>query len=596
MKSHILKTIFFIAIFCGNLTNNISASVICPVSIPEQSKLFENTDYGAEYLIITYNEPGFVKKLQELQAFRIAQGISTKIITTTEIGGNSVDTIKNYISEAYTSWDIPPNVILLVGDHDKIPGPAFQSGKKQKTDISDNYYVDIDGDDLPEITIARLPIKDLFNLTNYIDRILAFETSPPDYSAYYNHPVTSMSWTDGLQNMFNAEVTNGFFNVGLNKEPVRENALFNGTVGDSWFVETDVLNYFGPNGLNYIPSTPADLTDWSGNAVNINTNLNSGAFLMVNLDHGTELGWSSPEYWKSDIQGINSADPFFIISINDLNGKFNWSSDCFAEGLINHQFGAAGVIASTTNLNDIASTEYYFALIDALWDNFMPDVNSGNNIYPFTLPAFANTKAKYHLAESGLTNIGSTIYGYHYFGEPFTPIYYNFPETLNIIHDNTFEAGVQSFEVTANVGSTICLSSNNSKLATTTGTGNPISFFLDSLNCNDTLIVTVTKQNYIRYSADVVCSSITKIPKTDYENPIQLFPNPANDVVQIISNQLTVKLVSINLYNHSGKLIRKEKSLFFPYQIKRQGLPSGIYFLQIETDKNILESQKLIFK
>lgn len=596
MNRLLLKTILSIIITIWSFTNFISASVVRSVSIPEQSEVNEKTEDGAEYLIITYNEPGFINKLQELQTFRLAQGINTKIITTSEIGGNSVDTIKNYISDAYNNWDIPPNVILLVGDHDKIPGPGFQSGKKQKTDISDNYYVDIDGDDLPDITIARLPINDLFNLTNYVNRIITYETSPPNFMDYYNHPVTSMSWSDGSQNMFNAEVTNGFFNIGLNKEAVRENDLFNGTVGDSWFVETDVLNYFGPSGLNYIPATPADLTDWSGNAVNINANLNSGAFLMVNLDHGTELGWSSPEYWKSDIQGINSADPFFVISINDLNGKFNWSSDCFAEGLINHQFGAAGVIASTTNLNDNASTEYYFAMIDALWDNFIPDINSGDNIYPFVLPAFANTNAKYRLAESGLSNIGSTIYGYHYFGEPFTPIYYNFPEALNVIHNNIFEEGIQSFEVTADAESTICLSSHNSILAIGTGTGNPIAFFLDSLNCNDTLIVTVTKQNHIRYAADVVCNSSTDIHGTFTYNSIQLFPNPATDVVQIINNQFTSELVSINLYDLTGKLILKERNLSFPFQIKRQDLLPGIYFLQIETDKNIIESQKLIFK
>lgn len=555
----------------------------------------EYLEDGAEYLIITYNEPGFAEKLTKLVHFRIAQGISTKLISTADIGGSSVDDIKNYITEAYTSWDTPPLAILLVGDHDKIPSPSFTGNQKQKTDISDNYYADMDGDDLPDITIARLPINDLFNLSNYIDRILIYETSPPDYSAYYDYPVTSMSWTDNSQIMFNAEVANGFLSSELNKEPLRENAIMLGTPGNLWYVSPETLNYFGPDGLNYVQATPEYLTDWSGDALGINSNLNNGAFLMVNLDHGTELGWSSPEYWMSDILGINSADPFFLISINNLNGKFNWSFDCFVEGLINHQFGPAGVIASTTNLNDDVASEYYFALIDALWDNFMPDINSANTWYPFVLPAFSNTIAKYQIAVAGIPNIESTLYGFHYFGEPFTPIYYNYPEALTVIHDETFEAEIQTFEITADIESIICLSANNEILSLGEGTGNPVTLTFDNLSCEDTLIVTVTKQNYIRYSEFVTCNNSTQIPKQNNNNSISLFPNPAKEFFQIQYKDNPGDHCSMLLYDHAGKLVRSDKDIDLPYQIIRKGLPSGIYFLHVHIDEKNIESFKVIF-
>lgn len=594
MKSLITKsTLFtFIVIVTCFLSGNVANPIIGQSQVIQNPAFLED---GAEYLIITFNEPGFTEKLTELANFRIAQGISSKLVTTTEIG-NTVDDIKNYLIEAYTSWDIPPNAVMLVGDDDKIPGPSFQGSKNSKTDISDNYYADLDGDNLPEFTIARLPINDLFNLTNYINKILDFETNPPDYTSYYNHPVTSMSWTDDSQIMFNAEVVNGFFNLGLNKEPLRENAIMQGTPGNSWFVSEDLLNYFGPNGLNYVPASPEYLTDWSGDAASINTNLNNGAFLMLNLDHGTELGWSSPEYWTIDIQSIISADPFFMISINNLNGKFNWSSDCLAEGLINHQFGAAGVIASTTNLDDYVSSEYHFALIDALWDSFIPEVNSGNLIYPFTLPAFANSIAKYKIAASGLPNTESTIYGFHYFGEPFTPISYNYPESLNVIHTDGFEAGIQNFEVTATEGSTICLSANNEILSEGEGTGEPQPLSVAGLDNSDTLIITVTKQNFIRYVASIICENITNInvPKADYS--FQLFPNPATDIVNIIGNNYGVNPISVGLYDYSGKLIFRANSITFPYEIKRKGIPSGIYYIQMKTDEKSIMSNKLIFK
>jgi len=582
MKFQFLKYLLFLIIICSLTT---SAAVTN-----------DKSEDGAEYLIITFNESGFVEKLSDLEIFRIAQGISTKITTTTEIGGSSVDDIKNYIAEAYTTWTIPLAAVLLVGDHDKIPSPSFQGVQNAKTDISDDYYADIDGDDLPDMVIARLPINDLFNLTNYINRIISYETSPPDYTDYYDHPVTSMCWTDNSYIMFNAEVVNGFFTLVLNKEPVRENAIFLGTPGNSWFVSPEMLNYFGPNGLNYVPTTPEYLTDWSGDALGINAGLNNGAFMILNLDHGTELGWSSPEYWSSDIQGINSADPFFVISINNLNGKFNWSVDCFAEALINHQFGAAGVIASTTNINPVVSTEYYFALIDGLWDNFMPDVSSGNSTYPFTLPAFANTMAKYHVAASGLPNTGSTIYGFHYFGEPFTPIFYNYPEMLNVIHDDTFEEGTQMFDVTADLESTVCLTVDNEILSLSLGTGIPLSLSVGNLSCEDTLIVTVTKQNYIRYSESVFCSNSTQIKNHNQNNSIHIFPNPADDFIQVECRESPDKPHLLLLYDHSGKFIRLDENISFPYRMDRKGLQSGIYYIQFKSGENIIESHKLIFK
>ena len=49
--------------------------------------------------------------------FRIQQGISTKITTLTEIGGNDEDFIESYINNAYNNWTIPPVAVLLLGDY-----------------------------------------------------------------------------------------------------------------------------------------------------------------------------------------------------------------------------------------------------------------------------------------------------------------------------------------------------------------------------------------------------------------------------------------------------------------------------------------------
>ncbi|XMO87947.1 carbohydrate-binding protein [Algibacter sp. AS12] len=66
----------------------------------------------------------------------------------------------------------------------------------------------------------------------------------------------------------------------------------------------------------------------------------------------------------------------------------------------------------------------------------------------------------------------------------------------------------------------------------------------------------------------------------DLENRIKIYPNPVKDMVHInIDNSM--KLEQVKLYNLQGQLLKQEKSKDF----KVSGLNSGIYLLEIQTDK-----------
>jgi hypothetical protein len=65
-----------------------------------------------------------------------------------------------------------------------------------------------------------------------------------------------MGWQTERWFQLCSEVVNGFWKNSLGKHPVRENAIYSGTPSTSWSTATNtatVVNYFGPNGLNYIP-------------------------------------------------------------------------------------------------------------------------------------------------------------------------------------------------------------------------------------------------------------------------------------------------------------------------------------------------------
>ena len=52
-----------------------------------------------------------------IKKFRTRQGISTNIMTTEEIGGNTTSAIESFINDAYANWQEPPAAVLLMADY-----------------------------------------------------------------------------------------------------------------------------------------------------------------------------------------------------------------------------------------------------------------------------------------------------------------------------------------------------------------------------------------------------------------------------------------------------------------------------------------------
>ena len=98
----------------------LKSTVLNHNSIPEvnynnRQTLTETPDY--EYLIITVDDPDFLSWANTIKTWRSEQGIKTGVVTTTEIGGNTVSAIESYVDNAYNTWDVPPAAVLLLGDY-----------------------------------------------------------------------------------------------------------------------------------------------------------------------------------------------------------------------------------------------------------------------------------------------------------------------------------------------------------------------------------------------------------------------------------------------------------------------------------------------
>jgi PKD repeat protein len=476
-------------------------------------------DPGFEYLIITPTGPDFVQWADSIRRFRIQQGISTTVKTLAEVGGNTTAAIEAYINNAYNTWNPAPAAVLLLGDYGTDASNSVISPIYNSYCVSDNIYGDVDGNHLPEVTMARITANNAAQLQVMVSKFLNYERNPPASAYFYQHPVTALGWQTERWFQICSEVAGGFWKYSQLKDPVRINEVYSGTPGSVWSTATNtstVVNYFGPSGLDYIPTLPSSLPCcWTGgNATDINNALNAGAFCLLHRDHGYELGWGEPAYSNTNISGltnVNNQLPF-IFSINCLTGKYNHSSETFTEKFHRYTYngqnsGALGLIAASEVSYSFVNDTYLWGMMDNFWPEFMPSYGTTPSSRGF-LPCFGNAAGKYFLYQSSwpynTSNKEVTYNLFHHHGDAFSVVYSEVPQTLAVTHAPTINANETSFTVTANAGSLIALSIGDQLLGTATGTGNPVNItFGVGLVPGQFILVTVTKQNYYRYSGEV---------------------------------------------------------------------------------------------
>jgi hypothetical protein len=474
------------------------------------------SENGAEYLIITANSSDYTNWANQIKSFRIKQGITTEVRTLAEVGGNSTVVIENYIDAVYANWDPVPAAILLIGDYGSNADKNILSPIWDSYCVSDNIYGDVDENDMPDIVMARLVANNNTELETFVTKFINYETNPPTNAGFYDHPITALGWQTERWFQICSEVVGGYFKNVLGKNPVRINEIYQGNPNsDPWSTASNtqvVLDEFGPNGLAYIPGTPQELGNWSGgNATDVNNAINAGAFMLQHRDHGEEIGWGEPQYNTSSINGLTNTDLTFIFSINCLTGKYNWSGECFSEKFHRYRHnnvnsGALGVTCASEVSYSFVNDTYVWGLYDNMWPDFMPEYGSTPDERGL-LPAFGNAAGKYFLQASSWPsnpqNKEVTYHLFHHFGDAFQTLYSEVPQELTLIHDGIILAGLDEFTISADQGSTICLTVGDDIIGLATGTGSPLTIEIAPQEVGTVVVLTITKTNYFRHSEDI---------------------------------------------------------------------------------------------
>jgi len=159
------------------------------VDIPSRLKARRNR---ADYLVIT--PPELKEAADRLADYRSANGFATMVVELEDImnqfnyGIVSPHAIKEFLSYAHSHWQQPPIYVVLAGDgsydfknnqgHGDCLLPPLLGSTPHGLFAMDNLFADVSGNDsLPDIAIGRIPAITLDEMNDYIDKIIAFETT-----------------------------------------------------------------------------------------------------------------------------------------------------------------------------------------------------------------------------------------------------------------------------------------------------------------------------------------------------------------------------------------------------------------------------------
>ena len=507
---------------------------------------------GCEYLIIALDADSILAWADTLKDFRTKQGILTKVVTTTECGGNNTEAIKNYIKNAYDNWTIPPAALMLFGAFQDtlyyeenyyaqgLGIPAFYlffkdydygEGHIQSFNYySDNPYADMNGDSIPDMAISRLPGITVKDCQVQIEKLIRYETTPPTDAHYYDRPILTSGFEDNKWFMISSQSINGFFTNKLEKHPYNFYMWYDGgfspippdSIWSSGYNTDAVLDYFGPDGQNYIPRYLCELDNWRNRNENdyLVSALNSGSFFTFYRDHSSYDEWCCPYFYYYDVETLRNTAPTFLLSVGCDTGCFEEttyhyqgfgypyyetnliSSFCKAE--IGALGGIGAVTVTRSHFNDILT----WGIMDNLWYSFMPDM--GTMTQPqFTRPAYALVAGKLFLNEHVFmpnwwpSYIYDTENVFHYLGETYLNLYTEVPQSIAIDFTPYLPEDQQEYTITAEEGAIICFSKDNEIINVIQGTGQPQNVTLPQMNVGEVFTITVTMQNHIRCEKDV---------------------------------------------------------------------------------------------
>ncbi len=404
------------------------------------------------YIIITHDD--YKAAADSLAQWKRQLGYSVEVVSRSSW---TYTDIESEIHQRYQNWTPKPDYVVMIGDHDKVPGKIISSSA---TFASDLYTVCMNGsgDYYPDMAKGRISVASATQAMSVVKKIIDYEKTPPTLSSFYTNAVNcayfqESSTTGYAERRFaqTSEDIRDYTNDVLGYNVSRIYATGSSVNPTNWNDGT----YSAGEALPSYLLKPGFA--WDGDYNDINNTINSGVFYVFHRDHGDVQLWGDPYYTTTYMNSLSNGNLTPVVfSINCLTGKF-LDTECFSEKFLRYDNGGAvGVFChaevSYSGYNDGLA----LGLVDAIWSNpgLVPNFTGSGGVSNPTLTPHSDIFTMGDVANQGLLRMvetwGDNEYThqlFHYFGDPAMKIWTQEPTQVTATHQTTIDCNDNTFTI-----------------------------------------------------------------------------------------------------------------------------------------------------
>jgi len=512
---------------------------------------------GAKYLIITHDN--FYDAIQPLAQWKQKKGIKTKVVKLSELNAapESLVRIKNYIVNAYNTWNPRPEYILLVGS------PHFIRSNQNKYD---DYYADMSGNFLMELSVGRLPCSTATQCSVMVYKTLGYERTPyVSDTLWYKkgtgiiredeNAIDSVYWNN-MRYVFGLWRTAGYVQIDS----------FSKLRGDSArHVESAITN-----GRAYVVFRGQGVTNWWSPFAIDATRMNNGFRLPIII--------------SSTCATINLEPNVSYLGEN-----------CMRAGTVTNPKGTVAFVGTTNSESGPGLAELRGTVSQYLLKSIFTD-------QMFKLGDVLK-RAKFILDSLQPPYYSIIRYReWNLLGDPELNVWTSVPKQLTVVYDSVIPIGQQTYTVLVRQGTNpvsnalVCVMKDTVIYQYNyTNTSGIVSFSINPQSTG-TMSLTVTAQNCRAFEGTirVRTNSIEENSKLLISNSkFRVFPNPCHDITEIFctNSQSLNTNPQILIYDVQGRIrrevrIRKQEARD-KIKIDLGNLPAGIYMVVVKKSETL---------
>ena len=321
----------------------------------------------------------------------------------------------------------------------------------------------------------------------------------------------------------------------------------------------------------------------------------------------TSIVWHSGNYDSEAGFTLIGPDGSQLYTITDMGAytTYTFTTDCNGSGPVtptdptvttaaasNVTQTTATLNGSITNPDNVTITAKGFEWKTTVGGTYAPVTVTGNNLTYNLTNLVPNTGYTY---KAFITFNGTTVYGSEM---TFTTLPEDTPEPCDVptnLHTTDIQneaiaiawdanANVSSWNIRySTVGGTWNTATSNTNSYTITGLTGLTDYEIQvQANCGN--------GNLSEWSGSITAQTTNVGIEEHLLNSISLYPNPANDVVNVECTMNNVQLEGVEVIDVYGKVVRTivGANNYSPIRINVSGLANGMYFVRVTTDEGVV--------